>query len=106
MNSLADAIQPRGCKLGGGEVNVSAPVVSRSKAAHLLDAVEEALQEITLTVAPAAEAESLLSTDLCGGRSAVALFVTIGRALFSVGTMLVNANARAVDHNDVTIVTL
>lgn len=66
MNSLADAIQPRGCKLGGGEVIVSAPVVSRSKAAHLLYAVEEALHEITLTVAPAAEAESLLSTDLCG----------------------------------------
>ena len=44
----------------GGEV-VGAPVVARGKAPHLLDAIEEALDEVALAVDPSTEGEGALA---------------------------------------------
>ena len=54
------------CKFESGEVIVSAPVVSRGQAAHLLDAVEEQLHEIALAIDLYTETETLFAIGLCG----------------------------------------
>jgi len=80
--------------LEGGHVIMSASVISRREASHLLDTVEEPFHEIALTVDPAAEAECLLSIGLCSdSRPAFAL---LGEVSNCVGVIcLVGEDRRA-----------